>query len=104
MTPRLPRFRTSITVLARLRPDVTPERARLMLESQWQEITTLPPGFREEWRVRPLHDRRVGDAPRVAIRAALERRNRQSHERPKRRYLLPVASAARDALSMLRIA
>ena len=24
------------------------------------------PGFREEWRVRPLHDRRVGDAARVA--------------------------------------
>ena len=26
----------------------------------------LPPAFREEWRVRPLRDRRVGDAPRVA--------------------------------------
>ena len=26
----------------------------------------LPPAFREEWRVRPLHDRRVGDAARVA--------------------------------------
>jgi putative ABC transport system permease protein len=29
-------------------------------------LTGLPPGFREEWRVRPLHDRRVGDAARVA--------------------------------------
>jgi predicted permease len=65
------RFRMSITVLARLRPDVTPERARLMLESQWggvksPGITGLPPGFSEEWRVRPVHDRRVGDGARVA--------------------------------------
>jgi predicted permease len=59
-------FSTSITVLARLRPDVTPDRARLMLASQWPEMMKLPPGFREEWRVRPVHDRRVGDAARVA--------------------------------------
>ncbi|HET9386143.1 MAG TPA: FtsX-like permease family protein, partial [Gemmatimonadales bacterium] len=58
----------SYTVLARLRPDVTPERARLMLESAWPKIQQWPPtpGFREEWRVRPLHDRRVGSAGRVA--------------------------------------
>jgi predicted permease len=65
LDPKSP-FRTSITVLARLRPDVTPDRARLMLQSQWPGMMKLPPGFREEWRVRPLHDRRVGDAPRVA--------------------------------------
>ena len=65
LDPKSP-FRTSITVLARLRPDVTPDRARLILQSQWPEMMKLPPGFREEWRVRPLHDRRVGDAPRVA--------------------------------------
>ena len=56
----------STTVLARLRPDVTPDRARLMLQSQWPAMMKLPPAFRQEWRVRPLHDRRVGDAPRVA--------------------------------------
>jgi predicted permease len=39
-----------------------------MLESRWPR--ELPPSlrdrFREEWRVRPLHDRRFGDAARVA--------------------------------------
>jgi predicted permease len=60
------RVRTQITVLARLTPGVTPERARLMVESQWRQITNLPRNFREEWRVRRLHDRRVGDAARVA--------------------------------------
>ena len=65
LDPKSP-FRMSTTVLARLRPDVTPDRARLMLQSQWPVMMKLPPGFREEWRVRPLHDRRVGDAPRVA--------------------------------------
>lgn len=59
-------FGTSMTVLARLGTDVTPERASLMLQSQWPEMMRLPPGFRQEWRVRSLHDRRVGDAPRVA--------------------------------------
>lgn len=62
-------FSTSIMTLARLRPDVTPERARLMLESRWPEGSgQLQPGsrFREEWRVRPLHDRRFGGAVRVA--------------------------------------
>jgi putative ABC transport system permease protein len=62
------RGRTSMTVLARLRPDVTPDRARLMLQSQWSGTFAmrLPPSYREEWRVRPLRDRRVGDAARVA--------------------------------------
>ena len=39
LDPKSP-FRMSITVLARLRPDVTPERARLMLQSQWPEMMT----------------------------------------------------------------
>jgi putative ABC transport system permease protein len=64
------RILMSYTVLARLRADVTPERAKQMLESRWPEVAPVPPAFREkfreEWRVRPLHDRRVGDAPRVA--------------------------------------
>ncbi len=59
-------FSTSLTVLARLRPDVTSDGASLMLGSQWPEMMRLPPGFRQEWRVRPVHDRRVGDAARVA--------------------------------------
>jgi predicted permease len=41
-----------------------------MLESRWPEVMPVPPAFRErfreEWRVRLLHDRRVGDAARVA--------------------------------------
>ena len=65
LDPKSP-FQMSTTVLARLRPDVTPDRARLMLQSQWPAMMKLPPAFREEWRVRPLHDRRVGDAARVA--------------------------------------
>jgi predicted permease len=62
------RSRTSYTVLARLRADVGPERAAQMLESRWPAAQALPafPGFRQEWRVRRLHDRRVGDAGRVA--------------------------------------
>jgi predicted permease len=62
------RARMSMTVLARLRPDVTPDRARLMLQSQWPQTFAmrLPPDYREEWRVRPLRDRRVGDAARVS--------------------------------------
>jgi predicted permease len=59
-------FQTSITVLARLSPGVTPERARLMLEPQRPDREPAAPGFQWEWRVRSLHDRRVGDAPRVA--------------------------------------
>jgi len=65
------RVRMQMTALARLTPGVTPERARLMLESQWGGVKSpglkgMPPGFKEEWRVRLLRDRRVGDAARVA--------------------------------------
>jgi putative ABC transport system permease protein len=60
------RSRTLLTVLARLAPGVTPDRARLMLESRGQTVMPLPPGFHEEWRVRTLHDRRFGGAARVA--------------------------------------
>jgi predicted permease len=57
----------SYTVLARLRADATPERAAQMLESRWPDaMRPLFPGFGEEWRVRRLQDRRVGDAARVA--------------------------------------
>ena len=37
-----------------------------MLQSQWPEMRNCRAAFREEWRVRPLRDRRVGDAARVA--------------------------------------
>lgn len=57
----------SYSVLARLRAGVTPERAAQMLASGWPEgMRPLFPGFREEWRVRPLHERRVGEAARAA--------------------------------------
>lgn len=60
----------SYNVLARLEPGVTPELARQMLESAWPEVMPRPPAFREkfreEWRVRPLRDRQVGDSARVA--------------------------------------
>jgi putative ABC transport system permease protein len=62
------RFHMSLMTLARLRPDVTPERAKLMLESAWPKLQQMPavPGYREEWRLRSLRDRRVGgDAIRV---------------------------------------
>jgi len=62
------RFRMSLMTLARLRPDVTPERATLMLESGWPKLQQWPPipGYHEEWRVRSLRNRRVGgDAMRV---------------------------------------
>jgi predicted permease len=62
------RARTSLTVLARLKPDETPDRARLMLQSRWPQVNFKPPppDYREEWRVRPLHERRFGGAARVA--------------------------------------
>src|SRR5688572_12517218 len=67
LDPKSP-FSTSMTVLARLAPDVTPERAALMLEAHWPKLAIFPalPGMREEWRVRSVRDRRVGDARRVA--------------------------------------
>jgi predicted permease len=61
------KFAGSYTVLARLRPDVTSERAKLMLQSRWS-TAGLPMSqiYRWDWRVRPLRDRRFGDAARVA--------------------------------------
>jgi predicted permease len=72
MRPRDPKdpLRSATTVLARLKPDVTPERAKLMLESEWPQPQSgqFPPGlgYRDEWRVRRVHDRRFADAARVA--------------------------------------
>jgi predicted permease len=61
------RFHLSLTVLARLRQDVTADQARLMLGSRRPDRPMIPgSGFRYEWRVRSLYDRRVGDAARVA--------------------------------------
>jgi len=58
-------FAAEIMPFARLKPGVTPERAEVMLAPQLSQISTSP-GFRAEWRVRSLRDRRVGDAARVA--------------------------------------
>ncbi len=56
-----------ITAFARLEPDVTPERAELMLAPQLPAMSELmPPSSRSAWRVQSLRDRRVGDAARVA--------------------------------------
>jgi putative ABC transport system permease protein len=66
LDPDLP-FSSFITTLARLKPDVTPERAELMLAPQLPAMLELMPSNpRAAWRVRPLHDRRIGDAARVA--------------------------------------
>jgi len=59
------RIMQSITVLGRLRPDMTPQAAELSLAPP-PIASGAPPTFRTIWRVRPLHNRQVGDAPRVA--------------------------------------
>jgi putative ABC transport system permease protein len=61
-------FETLIMAIARLKPDVTPERAKEMLAPQLPEMLALmgPRSFGAAWSVRPLHERRVGDAARVA--------------------------------------
>jgi predicted permease len=59
------RIMQSITVLARLRPGVTPQGAALLLAPP-QIPSGAPSTFRTSWRVRSLHNRQVGDAPRVA--------------------------------------
>ena len=66
-------FMSFLTAFARLKRDVTPERAALMLAPQMTDILQfISPGgratwsARATWRVRPLRDRRVGDAARVA--------------------------------------
>ena len=58
--------RSSLAVLARLRPGETPDRARQLLQSQWPRVNPFPRPFRDEWRVRLLHERRFGGAARVA--------------------------------------
>ena len=59
---------TLIMAIARLKTDVTPERAKEILAPQLPEVLALmgPRSFGAAWSVRPLHDRRVGDAARVA--------------------------------------
>jgi putative ABC transport system permease protein len=66
-------FMSPLTVFGRLAPDVTAQRAELMLAPQLPEVLQfMPPAGRAEWsaraswRVQPLRDRRVGDAARVA--------------------------------------
>ncbi|HEY1307879.1 MAG TPA: ADOP family duplicated permease [Vicinamibacterales bacterium] len=61
-------FGTLIMAIARLKHDVTPERAKQMLAPQLPEMLASmgPRSFAAAWSVRPLHDRRVGDAARVA--------------------------------------
>jgi predicted permease len=66
-------FMTILTAFGRLKPDVSAERAELMLGPQLSEVLQfMPPAgratwsSRASWRVRPLRDRRVGDAARVA--------------------------------------
>jgi len=66
-------FMSILTAFARLKRDVTIERAGLMLAPQLTDVLQfMPPAgratwsARATWRVRPLRDRRVGDAARVA--------------------------------------
>jgi predicted permease len=66
-------FMSFLTAFARLKRDVTVERAALMLAPQMTDVLQFisPSGratwsARATWRVRPLRDRRVGDAARVA--------------------------------------
>jgi predicted permease len=66
-------FMSFLTAFARLKRDVTTERAALMLAPQMTDVLQFisPAGramwsARASWRVRPLRDRRVGDAARVA--------------------------------------
>ena len=59
-------FFMSLEVIARLKPDVTPDRAKVMLEPQRPEREPSSAAYRWTWRVQPVRARRVGDAPRVA--------------------------------------
>jgi putative ABC transport system permease protein len=63
LDPKVP-FATMIMAFARLKPGVTPERAEMMLAPQLRELSASP--AQRVWRVRPVRDRRVGDAARVA--------------------------------------
>ena len=56
-----------IMTFARLRPDVTPKRAELILAPQLREMmASMPPSSRGSWSVQPLRDRRAGAAARAA--------------------------------------
>jgi putative ABC transport system permease protein len=59
---------TLLMAFARLKPDITPERAQTMLAGQLPEMLKdwTPPPSRAALSARPLRDRRVGDAARVA--------------------------------------
>ena len=66
-------FMSALTAFARLKPDVTAERAEVMLVPSLPEMLQfMPPAgratwsARATWRVQSLRDRRVGDAARVA--------------------------------------
>ena len=61
--PKRP-FAATIMAFARLKPGVTPERAEAMLAPQLRELAASE--AQRSWRVRPVRDRRVGDAARVA--------------------------------------
>jgi predicted permease len=60
-------FNLHIMTFARLRPDVTPKRAELMLAPQLREMmASMPPSWGGAWSVQPLRERRVGDTARTA--------------------------------------
>jgi predicted permease len=66
-------FMSALTAFGRLAPEVTAQRAELMLAPQLPEVLQfMPPAgramwsARAKWRVQSLRDRRVGDGARVA--------------------------------------
>jgi putative ABC transport system permease protein len=60
-------FMIPVTAFARLKPDVNAERAEQMLASQLPELQAFMPAAKGvAWKARPLRDRWVGDAARVA--------------------------------------
>ncbi|HEX5109117.1 MAG TPA: ADOP family duplicated permease [Vicinamibacterales bacterium] len=60
-------YSSFITAVARLRPEVTPGRAELMLAPQLPAILKfLPATPKATWRVQRLRDRRIGDGARLA--------------------------------------
>ena len=63
LDPKFP-FAAMLMAFARLTPGVTPERAEAMLAPQLSELAASE--AQRSWRVRPVRDRRVGDAARVA--------------------------------------
>jgi putative ABC transport system permease protein len=67
LAPQQPMIRF-LTAFARLKPGVTPRAAESALAPQLSDFVAItpPPGGSASWRVRPLRDRQVGDAARVA--------------------------------------